>query len=134
MLVAFRFAVVNLIEQYDTKALFTESSSKLIHTCNVTNGLIDKVCILLEVNIIFCSEPDMFIVFILSLLLALPPIIISVYLWTSVARFYNEIRENEEIARAAFSKPSATMLLIGNLMIHEDISIQQPNSNTQLQK
>ena len=78
------------------------------------------------------SEPNMLIVFILSLLLALPPIIVYVYLWTSVARFYKEIKEHED-ARAKFSKSSATMRLIGNLMIHQDFPVHQPNSNTNFQ-
>ena len=78
------------------------------------------------------SEPDMLIVFLLSLLLALPPIIVYVYLWTSVARFYKEIKEQEE-ARTKLSKSSVTMRLIGNLMIHQDFPVRQPNSNTNLQ-
>ena len=72
-------------------------------------------------------------VFILSLLLALPPTIIYICLWTSVARFYNEIKEYEE-ELAKLAKPTATMRLIGNLMVQQNFSIQQPNPNASLQK
>ena len=97
---------------------------------NVTDEFIDIVHIL-EVTVF--SEPNMLVVFILSLLLAFPPTIIYVYLWTSVARFYDELKEYEE-ARAKLSKSTATMRLIGNLMIQQNFSIQQPNPNASLQK
>ena len=63
----------------------------------------------------FLSEPDMFIVFITSLLLVLPPLAVSVYLWTSVARFYDEIKHYEK-ALKEISRRHNTMRLVGNLI------------------
>ena len=77
------------------------------------------------------SEPDMFIVFILSLLLALPPLTITVYLWTSVARFYEEIKNYEENDEHLLRKHT-TMRIIGNLILNQPpqtVSVPQRTSN-----
>ena len=58
----------------------------------------------------------MFIVFIMSLLLVLPPLAVSVYLWTSVARFYDEIKDYEKAVKDLSRKQYATMRLVGNLI------------------
>ena len=78
------------------------------------------------------SEPDMFIVFILSLLLVLPPLTVFVYLWTSVARFYDEIKHDEEAQEAHLSGQHNTMRLIGNLVLSQsthDFSLGPRNSS-----
>ena len=59
----------------------------------------------------------MFIVFITSLLLVLPPLTVSVYLWTSVARFYDEIKHYEKAVKE-ISRRHNTMRLVGNLIVN----------------
>ena len=59
----------------------------------------------------------MFIVFITSLLLVLPPLTVSVYLWTSVARFYDEIKHYEKAVKE-ISRRHNTMRLLGNLIVN----------------
>ena len=74
----------------------------------------------------------MFIVFIMSLLLVLPPLTVSVYLWTSVARFYDEIKNYEKAVKQS-RKQYATMRLVGNLISnnqHQTISSTSSTFNT----
>ena len=75
----------------------------------------------------------MFIVFIMSLLLVLPPLAVSVYLWTSVARFYDEIKDYEKAVKHVSRKQYATMRLVGNLISnnqHQTISNTGRTFNT----
>ena len=75
----------------------------------------------------------MFIVFIMSLLLVLPPLAVSVYLWTSVARFYDEIKDYEKAVKHLSRKQYATMRLVGNLIAnnqHQTISNTGRTFNT----
>ena len=67
----------------------------------------------------------MFIVFITSLLLVLPPLTVSVYLWTSVARFYDEIKHYEKAVKDV-SRRHNTMRLVGNLIVNNQ-SQQEDN-------
>ena len=72
----------------------------------------------------------MLVVYIVSLLLALPPLTVSVYLWTSVARFYGEIKYHEE--NDVHVSQKQTMRLIGNLILNQpnqDLSFE-PRSNS----
>ena len=91
------------------------------------------MCKLLEICVF--SKPDMFIVFILTLSLTVPPITIYIYLWTSVARFYEEIKKLEE-ALAKISRSTSTVRLIvdPNPMRHHSLSLQQPNSSVKLRR
>ena len=62
------------------------------------------------------SQPDMLMVFIISLLLVIPPLTVSVYSLTSVARFYEELK-HYDIAVKHLSRKQlyATMRLNGNM-------------------
>ena len=64
------------------------------------------------------SQPDMFVVFIMSLLLVIPPLTVSVYLWTSVARFYEELKHYDKAVKHLSQKQRyTTMRLVGNLIV-----------------
>ena len=73
------------------------------------------------------SQPDMFVVFIMSLLLVIPPLTVSVYLWTSVARFYEELKHYDKAVKHLSRKQRyTTMRLVGNLIVttpDQDFSI-----------
>ena len=85
-----------------------------------------------DFGILNFSEPDMFVVFIMSLLLVLPPLTVSVYLWTSVARFYDEIKHYEKAVKH-LSRKHTTMRLVGNLIVttpDQEFSITPRTFNT----
>ena len=64
------------------------------------------------------SQPDMLVVFIMSLLLVIPPLTVTVYLWTSVARFYEELKHYDKAIKHLSQKQRfATMRLVGNLIV-----------------
>ena len=66
----------------------------------------------------------MLLVFVMSLLLVLPPLTVSVYLWTSVARFYDEIKYYERAIKH-LSQKHTTMRLVGSMLAKDtpDVSI-----------
>ena len=62
------------------------------------------------------SEPDMLVVFVMSLVLVIPPLTVSVYLWTSVARFYEELKHYDKAVKHLSRKQlNTTMRLVGNM-------------------
>ena len=81
-------------------------------------------------EILISSEPNMLLVFIMSLLLVLPPLTVSVYLWTSVARFYDEIKYYEKAVKH-LSQKHTTMRLVGSMLANTtDVSIAPRPYNT----
>ena len=62
------------------------------------------------------SQPDMLVVVIVSLLLVIPPLTVAVYLWTSVARFYEELKHYDKAVKHLSRKQlHTTMRLVGNM-------------------
>ena len=60
----------------------------------------------------------MFVVFIMSLILAIPPLMMAIYLWTSVARYYEELKQYDKSVKHLPRKQQYTPIrLVGSLIV-----------------